>query len=337
MSVSVADTSDAALHRDRMRALIADNASLTWPYVLMNALSTAVATFGLLANSTAVVIGAMVIAVLLGPITGLALGLVEGNTRLLIRAALAELVGMAVVLAVAFALGLVYHDIPVGSEILARTAPNTLDLSIALAGGAAGAYATVSPRLGLGLVGVAIATALVPPLASCSLLLTRGEYTLAGGAFLLFVTNLVAIQVASSAVFLFMGYYRQPSGGSVVGALTRNGVSLVVLGALIVALGINLRQTVAEQLFETSVRAHLTQDLQAYPGSYLDQVRFDQEATTTLVTAVVRTPTAFTAPQVAALAATLPLSPTGESVDLHVRSVITIETSPQGTVYPTAP
>lgn len=179
---------------------ITENSLLTVPYMVMNALSTIVACYGLLAESTAVVIGAMIIAMLLGPITGVALGLVEGNNLLLSKAVLTEIAGVLTVLIIAAIIGKIHQDVPLGKEIFSRTAPNILDLAIALAGGAAGAYATISPRLSVGLVGVAISTALVPPLSTCSILLVRGETQLATGAFLLFFANLVAIQVASSIV-----------------------------------------------------------------------------------------------------------------------------------------
>ena len=89
--------------------------------------------------------------------------------------------------------------------MLERTSPNFFELMIALAGGAAGAYASISPRLSVAFVGVAIATALVPPLASCGLLLARGDFDLAEGAFLLAVMNIVAIQSRASFVMWVSG------------------------------------------------------------------------------------------------------------------------------------
>ena len=187
---------------------IRENAAFTVPYVTMNALATVVACYGLFQNSTAVVIGAMIIAMLLGPISGIALALISGDNALLRKALLAEIGGAFVVLAVAFCIGKIHQHLPLTNEILARTAPNILDLMIALAGGAAGAYATVSPRLSVGLVGVAIATALVPPLATCSICLARGDTRLAFGGFLLFFANLVAIQSASTVVMFLHGYHK---------------------------------------------------------------------------------------------------------------------------------
>jgi uncharacterized hydrophobic protein (TIGR00271 family) len=109
-----------------IRQQIRDNAVLTTPYFLMNALATIVACYGLLADSTAVVIGAMVIAMLLGPITGIALGLVDGDNQLLRQAIVTELAGVLTVMVIAFIIGKLHQDIPVGKEIMARTAPNIL-------------------------------------------------------------------------------------------------------------------------------------------------------------------------------------------------------------------
>ncbi len=128
-------------------AEITENTALTTPYAVINALSTVVACYGMFENSPAVVIEAMLIATLLGPILAIALALVNGDLPLLGRAFVAELVGALVVVAVALLIGLIHRDIPLTNEILARTRPNILDLMIALAGGAAGAYSTILPSL----------------------------------------------------------------------------------------------------------------------------------------------------------------------------------------------
>jgi uncharacterized hydrophobic protein (TIGR00271 family) len=256
------------------REQIHQNASLTFPYLLMNALATIIACYGLLADSTAVVIGAMVIAMLLGPITGIALGLVDGDNQLLRKAFLAEIAGVFTVMLIAFVIGKLHPDIPAGREIMARTAPNIIDLIIALAGGAAGAYAIASPRISAGLVGVAIATALVPPLSTCSLLLARGENALAFGAFLLFFANFVAIQFSSSIVLWLLGYHQitKRAQQSPVKFLLRNAISAVLLIALAVILGINFTQSVSKQLFENRVREVVTAKLAVFPDAQLVEI-----------------------------------------------------------------
>jgi uncharacterized hydrophobic protein (TIGR00271 family) len=107
----------------------------------MNALATVIACYGLFANSAAVVIGAMVVAMLMGPISGVALGLNEGDRPLLWTALFSLTGGIAWVLLIAAVVGLVHQDVPLTDEILSRTDPRLFDLMIALAGGAAGAVA----------------------------------------------------------------------------------------------------------------------------------------------------------------------------------------------------
>src|SRR5215831_17290306 len=135
------------------------NSSFDAPFVTMNVLATVIACYGLFLNSPAVVIGAMIIAMLLGPISGIALGLVDRNDALFRKALTTLAGGIAMVYGIAFILGLVHSEFPLTSEIYARTAPNLMDLMIALAGGAAGSYSTITPRLNLSFVGVAISTA----------------------------------------------------------------------------------------------------------------------------------------------------------------------------------
>lgn len=325
--------SEGLASKGTTRQAIRENASLNGAYLAMNAFATVIAAYGLLANSVAAVIGAMVVATLLGPITGIALALVDGDSRLLRNALAAETAGIFVVLTISFAIGHMYPRIPFGSEIISRTNPNILDLMIALGGGCAAAFATVSPRISVGLIGVAIATALVPPLAVCGLCLARDEFQPAFGSLLLFLANFVAIQFAYSVVLWIFGYHRltehaQDRESVIVG----NAISLVLLAVLAVVLGLNLRQSVAKQTFETTTRACVDQGLAAIPGAYLADVRFHYQPDSTVVTAVVRTPFSFTPDQVATIQGTLPKYRRKPS-ELHVRSVLTKEATSQGYLH----
>lgn len=320
-----------------VRESISSGANLGSPYLIMNTLSTIVAVYGLLANSTAVVIGAMIIALLLGPIMGLALAIVDGDTVLFRRSLVAEIVGAALVLGIGVVLGMVHSDLPLTSEILSRTKPNLLDLMIALAGGAAGAYATVSPKLSVGLVGVAIATALVPPLASCGICLAQGHPGLATGAFILFLTNLVAIQCASSAVLFSFGFHkmirRDPGDKSYIRRLLLDGAFLVLLS---VFLFVQLSRTVSQQSFQTDVKARLQVGLRKVAGAYLAETRFREAGDTDIVVAVVRVPNTITPTQTAALQASLAPRST-RKIELHVRSLLTKETTIDGYLHETEP
>ena len=315
---------------------IEDNSSLTIPYLVMNILATIVACYGLIADSTAVVIGAMIIAMLLGPIVGVAMGLVEGNNQLLYKAILAEVAGVATVLLVAAIIGKIHQDVPLGKEIFSRTTPNILDLAIALAGGAAGAYATISPKLSVGLVGVAISTALVPPLSTCSILLVRGETQLATGAFLLFFANLVAIQVSSSVVLWLHGYHKITNSDRGLSgfkrSLLRNTVSFGLLLSLVGLLGLNFQTSLTKQHFEQNVRTEIAQSMSSFPGAVVTDVRFKPESNKTLITAVLRTPIIITHQAVATLEAKLSKLTT-QPIELIVRSVSTRVINKNGYIY----
>src|SRR3989337_603125 len=143
----ITSTSQDQQQLDIVEEKIRNESTFSWSYILMNILSATIASYGLLANSPAVVIGAMIVAMLLGPITGIGLALVESDMALLWKSLSTLLIGVVGVVVTAFILGTIHKDIPITNEIMARTAPNLLDLMIGLAGGAAGADATVSPRL----------------------------------------------------------------------------------------------------------------------------------------------------------------------------------------------
>ena len=334
---ALATAEEARENRVAVREAIHKNAAFTPQFVLMNALATIVACYGLLADSTAVVIGAMIIAVLLGPISGIALALVDGDGKLLKKAMGAEIGGALVVLLVAFIIGSLHHDVPITHELLARTRPNVLDLMIALAGGAAGAYATVSPRLSVGLVGVAISTALVPPLATCGMCLARHENNLAWGGFLLFFTNLVAIQFASSVVMWLSGFHAVTDTAADVQKtrmrlLATNGVSVASLTFLTVIMGSNFVRSLQQQRFENDVRDRLEAGLRPYPGVHLADVKFRHGNDSESVIAVVRTPFSFSPERVAKLEDTLP-HPRGKQLELELMSVLVKETTRKGYLH----
>ncbi len=317
----------------RIRRTIHVNAILSAPYLITNALATIVAGYGLLANSTAVVIGAMLIAALMGPILGLALAMVDGDTGLLRKALIAEAVGVGLVLGIGFLLGRLHFDIPLTEEILARTKPNLLDLFIALAGGAAAAYATVTPRLAAGLVGVAISTALVPPLTACGICFSRGLPSLGVSAFILFATNLVAIQCAASVVLFAFGFHnitRQDKGDR--GYLRRLIVDGILFVSLTVFLTIQLKSTVNESAYHRRVRTKLAADLRRVPGAYLADVRFRSVDERDIVVAVVHVPNSIDPKITRYLESRLPRK-SGRRVELHVRSLLTKETTVNGYLF----
>lgn len=143
-------------------------------FYAMVTISTLIAGLGLVANSTAVVIGAMLVAPLMVPIFGIALALVRGDVNLLRRSILAEVMGVALSVVIAWFLGSLPLALETTPEMLARTEPNLLDLLVAVFAGFAGTYALIDERLSPALPGVAVATAIVPPLANTGLCLALG-------------------------------------------------------------------------------------------------------------------------------------------------------------------
>lgn len=174
-------------------------------FVVLMVLSVLLASFGLLQNSAAVIIGAMLVAPLMSPLMAFSVGLTQGNLALMRSASRTVLIGVAIGLGVAVAGGLVMPLEVLTSEMRARAHPSLLDMGVALASGAAGAYAMARRDVPSALVGVAIAAALVPPLSTVGLALAFGEWSLASGAMLLFLTNIVSISLAGAVVFAWLG------------------------------------------------------------------------------------------------------------------------------------
>ncbi len=318
-----------------VRARIHENAALTVPYLIMNALAAIVACYGLLENSVAVIIGAMIIALLLGPLTGMALALVDGDQRLLRRALLAETTGAALVLVIGFTIGKVHGEMTLGSEILGRTSPNLLDLIIALAGGAAGAYATISRRLSAGLVGVAIATALVPPLCSCGICLAHGLYRQSGGAFLLFLTNLVAIQSVTSLVFWLCGFHRLTHQDR-KSVLRRFAPSTLLLAALAVFLIRSFEIVLAQEHLRSVAERLLRQEIEKNGAASLAELHIDEAGDHPMLIAVVRAPWIIQPSSCARLQAQVRAA-TGQKVTLRIWTVQTRQCDANGFLWEKVP
>jgi uncharacterized hydrophobic protein (TIGR00271 family) len=174
-------------------------------FFMMVALSTMIAAFGLVMNSVAVVIGAMLVAPLMTPILGLGLGLVRRDASLIGIALRSEFAGIVLAVSAAAVFGLILPYFEATPEMLARTRPTLLDLLVAVFAGLAGAYALVDARVSPALPGVAISTAIVPPLANTGLSIALGAYQGAWGSFLLFFTNFLSILLVSALVFSLTG------------------------------------------------------------------------------------------------------------------------------------
>jgi len=203
-------------------------------FFVMIGLAAIIATFGLLQSNAAVIIGAMLVAPLFTPILALTLGIAQGDGRLLWIAADSLLRGVGLATGCAFLMGMVMPAQTITEEMLARTQPSMLDLGIALASGAAGAYAVARKDVSAALPGVAIAAALVPPLATAGLGLAWAEGAIVGGAMLLFVTNLTAIVLAGAILFLLLGF--RPAPRRELQARLRRGLVMVSLSLFLISI-----------------------------------------------------------------------------------------------------
>lgn len=287
-----------------VRVRIEANALPSKMYFIMNVLSAIIASYGLVTNSAAVVIGAMLVAMMLGPITGVALAIIDHRMPLLRKSLVTVLLGISLVLVVGFIVGWLHKDQPLTAEILSRTQPTSMDLMIALAGGTAGAYAMVSPHLSVAVVGVAVATALVPPLAASGILFANGELQLGFGALLLAITNIIAIQFTNALVLWVLGFRRlvkdDYKSNTYLTFLQRNAITLLLLGGLGTYLTINLQTNAKQQVFESSVK----EAINSYfidKGNVLTNTQFDTASENQVVRAVIRgetTPSSYDVRQI---------------------------------------
>ncbi len=209
--------------------------SLVTYWVLLT-LASFVAAFGLFQDSVASIIGAMVIAPLGGAILAIAGALVTGRTRWQTRTIIQVALSALWVIAIGFAVALVIPDLLVLTPALeARTEPGLLDLGVALAAGAAGAFVAARHTGSDALPGVAIAVSLVPPLATAGICLEQGRIDDAGGALLLFTTNLAAIIVVASIVFLASGA-RPVAEGVDEARRLRRGFATAIVALILISL-----------------------------------------------------------------------------------------------------
>ena len=292
-------------------------------FFIMNALAAIIAGYGLLSNSAAVVIGAMLVAMMLGPISGIALAFIDNRWLLFKTAFRTLLLGVSMIVSIGIILGLINFNLPITHEILSRTQPTIMDLMIALAGGAAGAFAAVSPRLSVAVVGVAVATALVPPLVASGILIAHLEWKHAANALLLALTNIVAIQISSSLVLWAAGFRRgsdEEVQSNVLEFLKRNLASLVVLVLLSIYLSFNFMLMLKKQIYEQQAESMINTQFNQH-NNLIDTVQFDRRKEMTLIRVVLRGDIAPKPQQISALNQKLAHDPRGKPSVVQVRFI----------------
>ncbi len=204
------------------------DAEIHTSYLVLMVLSTMLAAIGLYQSSTAVVIGAMLLAPLMAPIVSLAMGLLRQDTKLATSSIVTISVGVVIALVSAMLISELFPHKPVTMEMQARINPSLLDIGVAIVAGIAGAYTKSNKDILGSLAGVSIAVALVPPLAVAGIGLGMSDFEFFSQAFLLFFTNLVGIILAATLTFRILGF--SPAIRNI------RGVSLVALLLFIISI-----------------------------------------------------------------------------------------------------
>jgi uncharacterized hydrophobic protein (TIGR00271 family) len=215
-------------------------------------LSAVIAAAGILANSTATVIGAMIIAPLGTPLMGVSLAVVIGRGARLLRSAALVLGSTAAVILVGAFLAWIFpklQPLADNGQVTARTSPGVIDLIAAVATGVAGAYGTVRRDVSDVMPGVAIAISLVPPLAVVGITAADGDWNDALGAFVLFTANVVAVLIAGTIVLTACGYGRQARAAPGFRRGPAYAIIATSLLLILVPLGITTAQTAREQIW----------------------------------------------------------------------------------------
>ena len=245
----------------------------TWNlnYIILTISSCLIATFGLISNSTAVIIGAMLVAPLMLPLRALAFGALEGDLSLFKRAFFSILGATILALSLSYLAGDAANIPQFGSEVLSRTQPNLVDLGIAVVAGSISSFAKVRKGISDVIAGTAIAVALMPPLCVVGLALSQQQLSFAKGAFILYLTNLLGITLSCMIVFILAGYTRINHALGWTLALT--GILVVPLGASFIRLvrqaeltqgvtdALNMTITVSEGVDNAVIEVDWTEDI----------------------------------------------------------------------------
>ena len=259
-------------------------------YYLLLSISVLIAAFGLVTNSAAVVIGAMLVSPLMTPIFGISLGLIRGNMTLLRKASVAEFGGVIIGIGAATILGFLPFANEVTPEMLSRTSPTLIDLVVAALAGTAGCLAMIDERISPVLPGIAMATALVPPLAVCGLCISFGAFYGAWGAFLLFFANFLAILAISALLFVVAGFVSREEMGTKVEVLKRFLGPVIGLIFVTVLLTHALVGIIGDRRTSQAIKDVLKNDLAMERGTFIEKIIYKTRGDSIDILASVTTP-----------------------------------------------
>ena len=243
----------------------------------------------------------MLVSPLMTPIIGMSLGLIIGRPRLLGNAFSSVILG--VVLAIIFAglIGFLPLELSPTSEMLSRTKPNLLDLMVAVLAGFAGAYTMIDEKLSPALPGVAIATAIVPPLSNTGLCLSLGYYYGAFGSFMLFFANFLSILLVAGATFILAGLYPWWTATSTKDFIRRFGLAILGFVVVSVFLTQSLIGTVRDRQLHNSIKHTLDSAMLELHATSLDSIIYNQKKGNLYILANIKSPRLISPYQVEAV------------------------------------
>ena len=257
------------ISREELHARAEDLAPANSTFFAFLVLSTVIATTGLLLDSAATIIGAMVVAPLMGPAISASVGTILDDQRMATRGVVLQVTGLGAAIATAAILGFVLEqtvllppalDIRTIPQVAERTSPNVLSLFLALGSGLAGAI-SIMRGAGSALVGVAIAVALVPPAATAGLGIAFGLFGVALAGTVLVVVNLLAINLSALTLFYFSGF-RPLDAGTHVGVRSSVVSRIVVIGIGIAVLSIVLVGVTVATFYTESVEQEAQSEIE---------------------------------------------------------------------------
>lgn len=268
---------------DRLDLDVGDVHAKRTAFWLMLTLSSVIAVSGVIGDSTATVIGAMIVAPLSVPILGVGLGIATGRGALIGRSLLLVAVGVILVVAIGFLFAKLLPN-PTGiltnSQVVGRTSPKLMDLLAALATGLVGVIAMIRRDVGDVLPGVAIAISLVPPLGVVGVCLGSHAPGLALGAFVLFASNMVAMIVTATVVFVVTGYAGEAGAGG-----ARHGRAYAVLAAALLLVAAPMVVNSLSSLWADRIADAAQTWLTDVPGAEVTRVSIHSDTATVEVLA----------------------------------------------------
>jgi len=298
-------------------------------FYLLLTTSALIAAFGLIANSTAVIIGAMLVSPLMTPIIGSSLGLVIGDGRLFANSLRSVVVGTVLAILFSSLLGFLPLALEATPEMLLRVRPTLLDLFVAVLAGFAGAYAMIDEKVSPALPGVAIAVAIIPPLSNTGICLSLGYYSGAFGSFMLFFANFLSILLVASATFI-------AAGMSPAASLKKNknfvrSFIIAVVGFVVVAafLTYSLVTIVKERKLKDTIETTLNTEFDKLHSTSVDNYVYDIQDGKLYILASVRSPIIMTPKDIKKLQNVFE-SQINMPIEFIVRSIISKDVSATG-------